>query len=240
MTKPLIAITGAGSGIGEATAQLFSEAGYPLLLLDKSLERIEALNLPHSLAMRVDVTNVKAMKNAMQQAEAQFGEIDCLVNNAGVMLLAKVVEQNPDEWQQMFNINLQGVMHGYHCVLPGMIARKHGTIIDISSVSGIKSFPASAAYCASKFGVQGMSEALRQEVAANNIRVIRIVPGAVETDILNQGSFSEITDGIKKWKESIGGALHPRSVAQAILYAYQQPQSVCVREIVLAPTLQEP
>lgn len=240
MSKPLVVITGASSGMGEAAAKCFSSAGYPLLMLDIRLEKMEAFNLPNTLSRFVDVSNLAEFKNALDVAEEQFGPADCLINNAGVMLLGLTHEQNPEEWKQMFDVNLLGMMNGIHAVLPGMLTRNHGTIMNTGSVSGLKGFPTSVAYCATKFGVHGLSEALRQEVAAKNVRVINIVPGAVETEILDHGSFKEITDGIKKWKESIGGALKPSVVAEAMLFAYQQPQSVCMREIVLAPTLQEP
>jgi NADP-dependent 3-hydroxy acid dehydrogenase YdfG len=120
-TKPLVVITGASSGIGEACAVSFSEAGHPLLLLARRLDRLQALKLPENvICAQVDVTDRAKLKETIEQAVAKYGPVDCLVNNAGVMLLGKVQTQDPEEWQQMFNTNLMGVLNGTHVVLPSM------------------------------------------------------------------------------------------------------------------------
>lgn len=120
-SKPLVVITGASSGIGEACARLFSEAGHPLLLIARRLDRMQALNLPENvICAQVDVRDREKLREAILQAEAKYGPTDCLINNAGVMLLGKVQTQNPDEWQQMFDVNLMGVLNGTHAVLPSM------------------------------------------------------------------------------------------------------------------------
>jgi NADP-dependent 3-hydroxy acid dehydrogenase YdfG len=119
-TKPLVVITGASSGIGEATAQAFSEAGHPLLLIARRLDRLQALNLPNTICAQVDVTDRPKLKEVIENAVAKYGPVDCLVNNAGVMLLGKVQTQDPEEWQQMFDVNLMGVLNGTHVVLPSM------------------------------------------------------------------------------------------------------------------------
>lgn len=118
--KPLVVITGASSGIGEATAKSFSAAGHPLLLVARRLDRLEALNLPNTICAQVDVTDRPKLTEAIEQAVAKYGPVDCLVNNAGVMLLGKVQTQNPEEWQRMFDVNLMGVLNGTHVVLPSM------------------------------------------------------------------------------------------------------------------------
>jgi NADP-dependent 3-hydroxy acid dehydrogenase YdfG len=240
MPKPLIAITGASSGIGAETAKLFSEAGYPLLLMARRLDRLDALNLPNTQCRYVDVTNTAEVKNAIERTEEQFGPVDCLINNAGVMLLGLMHEQNPDEWKQMFDVNVMGLLNGIHAVLPGMIQRKTGTIINVSSIAGRKTFPAHAAYCGTKFAVHAISENLREEVAPHNVRVITIAPGAVETELLGHTTSDAIKHNYENWKNNIGGALNSKSIAAAILFAYQQPQNVCVREVVVAATRQEP
>jgi NADP-dependent 3-hydroxy acid dehydrogenase YdfG len=120
-TKPLVVITGASSGIGEACAVSFSEAGHPLLLLARRLDRLQALKLPENvICAQVDVTDRAKLKETIEQAVAKYGPVDCLVNNAGVMLLGKVQTQDPEEWQQMYNTNLMGVLNGTHVVLPSM------------------------------------------------------------------------------------------------------------------------
>ncbi|MGL5047733.1 MAG: SDR family oxidoreductase [Shewanella sp.] len=236
----LVVITGASSGIGAAMAKSFSAAGHPLLLLARRVEAMQALELPNSLSISVDVTDGTAIKTAIAQAEAQFGPVGCLINNAGVMLLGQVDTQDPSEWSRMLNINVMGVLNGIHAVLADMKARKTGTIINISSVAGRKTFPNHAAYCATKFAVHALTENIREEVAMDDVRLITIAPGAVETELLSHTTSDDIKAGYHDWKEQMGGVIAPENVAAAALFAWQQPQNVCVREIVLAPTRQQP
>lgn len=241
MRKPLIIITGASSGIGEATARHFSAAGHPLLLLARRLERMQALNLPDTLCRAVDITDRQALLAAVAEAEAQFGSADALVNNAGVMLLGLMHEQDPAQWEQMLDVNVKGLLNGVHAVASGMIARSHGTIINVSSVAGRKTFPNHVAYVGSKFAVHGISENLREELSPHNVRVVTIAPGAVETELLGHTTDEAIKSGYQAWKADMGGVvLSAEDVASAIAYAYQQPQHVCIREIVLAATRQQP
>jgi NADP-dependent 3-hydroxy acid dehydrogenase YdfG len=179
MTKPLVVITGASSGIGEAIAVVFSKNGHPLLLLARRLERLEALNLPNTLCEKVDVTDLPSFTNAIKKAEDCYGPVDCLVNNAGVMLLGKPDEQDIQEWQKMFDVNVMGVINGIHVVLKDMVERLTGTIINISSVAGRKTFPNHSIYCGTKFAVHAITENIREEVAKSNVRMITIAPGIV-------------------------------------------------------------
>lgn len=198
VTKSLVVITGASSGIGAAMAKSFSAAGHPLLLLARRVEAMQALELPNSLSISVDVTDGAAIKTAITQAEAQFGPVGCLINNAGVMLLGQIDVQDPNEWSRMLNINVMGVLNGIHAVLAGMKARKTGTIINVSSVAGRKTFPNHAAYCATKFAVHALTENIREEVAMDDVRLITIAPGAVETELLSHTKRVTMT-GKKKW-----------------------------------------
>ncbi|KAA8728740.1 SDR family oxidoreductase [Ewingella americana] len=237
--KALIVITGASSGIGLATAKLLSSRGHALLLLARRVEPMNALNLPNTLCRAVDVTDIDAFSAAVKEAQQQFGPIDALVNNAGVMLLGGVDQQNPTEWEHMLNVNVKGLLNGVHAVTKGMIERKAGTIINISSVAGRKTFPNHVVYVGTKFAVHGMSENLREELSPHNVRVIVIAPGAVETELLSHTTNDEIKAGYQEWKQEMGGkVLSAEDVAHAIDYAYSQPQYVCVREIVLAATRQ--
>ncbi|OGT68923.1 MAG: oxidoreductase [Gammaproteobacteria bacterium RIFCSPHIGHO2_12_FULL_45_9] len=238
--KQLVVITGASSGIGEAIARLFAEAGHPLLLLARRIDRLQALTLPNTLCVQVDVTDRQALGDAIAKGEQQFGPTDCLVNNAGVMLLGLAHEQDPTEWQRMMDVNVMGVMNGIHAVLPGMISRRHGTIFDVSSIAGRKTFPNHSAYCATKFAVHALTENIREEVAKHNVRLITIAPGAVETELLSHTTSSTIKANYEAWKETMGGVLHATDVAECILFAYQKPARVCIREIVIAATGQEP
>ncbi|CCN72100.1 SDR family oxidoreductase [Vibrio nigripulchritudo] len=234
----LIVITGASSGIGEATAKKLSAEGYSLLLLARRIEKLEALNLPNTLCRKVDVTDVESFKAAIEEAEAQFGPVDGLINNAGVMLLGNAHEQNPQEWKTMFDVNVMGLLNGIHVVLAKMKARKSGTVINISSIAGRKTFPSHAAYCGTKFAVHAITENIREEVADDSVRMITIAPGAVETELLSHTTSDEIKAGYEDWKEGMGGVIVPEDIANAISYAYNQPQNVCVREIVIAATRQ--
>ena len=181
MQKKLVVITGASSGIGQAAAKLFQEAGYTLLLLARS--KLE-VNHPDVMAAQVDITDVKSLEQAVKAAEEKFGPVDCLINNAGVMLLGEMDTQEPQEWQKMLDVNVMGLLNGIHVVLPGMIKRKEGTIIDVSSIAGRKTFPKHAAYCGTKFAVHAITENTREEVAKHNVRMVTIAPGAVETNLL--------------------------------------------------------
>lgn len=234
----LVVITGASSGIGEATAKKLSAEGYSLLLLARRIEKLEALNLPNTLCRKVDVTDVESFKSAIEEAEAQFRPVDGLVNNAGVMLLGNAHEQNPQEWKTMFDVNVMGLLNGIHVVLAKMKARKSGTVINISSIAGRKTFPSHAAYCGTKFAVHAITENIREEVADDSVRMITIAPGAVETELLSHTTSDEIKAGYEDWKEGMGGVIAPEDIANAISYAYNQPQNVCVREIVIAATRQ--
>ncbi|MCH1931178.1 SDR family oxidoreductase [Shewanella sp. A25] len=238
--KKLIVITGASSGIGEAIARLFSEAGHPLLLLARRIDRLEKLDLPNTLCSQVDVTDQSGFELAIKAAETQFGPVDALINNAGVMLLGQIDTQDASEWKRMFDVNVIGLLNGMHAVLAPMKARNAGTIINISSIGGKKTFPNHAAYCGTKFAVHAISENVREEVASSNVRVTTIAPGAVETELLSHTSCDAIKRDYDVWKHEMGGVLAADDIARAVIFAYQQPQHVCIREIALAPTKQQP
>lgn len=239
-SKPLVIITGASSGIGAATARLFSEKGYPLLLLARRLEPMEALGLPNALCRAVDVMDLDSFRSAIAEAEATYGKADCLVNNAGVMFCASTADQSVDEWQRMIDVNIRGLLNGIHLVLADMVARQTGTIVNIGSIAGVKTFPKHAAYCGTKFAVHAITETIREEVAGSDVRLVNVAPGMVETELVNSSTDIEARDGWWEAARSIGGALKPESIAQSILFAYEMPQSVCVREMIVCPTRQRP
>ncbi|MDB4722089.1 SDR family oxidoreductase [Verrucomicrobiales bacterium] len=238
--KKLIAITGASSGIGAATAKAFSAAGYPLLLMARRIELMEAMNLPNALCKEVDVLDLEGMKAAISEAEDAHGEVDCMINNAGVMINGKPQSQNPEDWQKMLDVNIRGVLNGIHLVLKNMVERQSGTIINMGSIAGIKTFPDHTVYCGTKFAVHAITENIREEVSGSNVRLINIAPGMVYTELLDHGCEEEARKGWMDYAEQIGGALKPDSIAQSVLFSYQMPQEVCVREIVICPTGQEP
>lgn len=237
---PLVIITGASSGIGLAAAKLFSKRGHALLLLARRLEIMQKLNLPNTLCKAVDVTDRASLVAAMREAENIYCAADLIINNAGIMLLGDITKQNPNEWDRMLEVNVKGLLNGIHAVAGQMVKRQRGTIINISSVAGRKTFANHVAYTATKFAVHGLSENLREELAPHNVRVVTIAPGAVETELLSHTSDENIKADYQQWKKDMGTpVLTPEDVARAILYAYEQPQGVCIREIVLAATRQQ-
>ncbi|MFP6874512.1 MAG: SDR family oxidoreductase [Verrucomicrobiales bacterium] len=239
-TRKLVVITGASSGIGEATAKAFADAGYPLLLLARRLNLMEALQLPDAICREVDVLDLDGMRAAIAEAEEQYGKVDCMVNNAGVMINGNPSEQDPDDWQRMLDVNIRGVLNGIHLVLNDMVERKTGTIINMGSIAGRKTFSGHAVYCGTKFAVHAITENIREEVAGSNVRLLTIAPGMVYTELLDHGCEESARQGWLDYAEQIGGALDPKSIAQTVLFSYQMPQEVCVREVVICPTGQEP
>lgn len=238
--KKLVVITGASSGFGMALAKQFAEAGNPLLLLARRVEKMEALNLPNTLCRKVDVTDADAFESAVREAEEQFGKTDLLVNNAGVMLLGSLENQAASEWQTMLNVNVMGVMNGMKIVMDDMKARKSGTIINLSSIAGKQPFPAHAAYCASKYGVTGLTAVARAEMSPHNVRVLSICPGAVGTELLSHTTSDEIKAGYNEWKNNVGAVnITADDVATTIKFAYELPQSVSLREIIITDTMQD-
>jgi len=239
MQKKLVVITGASSGFGAALATKLSNRSHPLLLLARRLDRLESLGLPHCICSQVDITDRTAFEAAIRKAEKQYGKTDCLVNNAGVMLLGQIDTQDPQEFSKMFDVNVTGLLNGMQIVLSDMKQRNTGTIINISSIAGRKTFPNHAAYCGTKFAVHAISENIREEVANDNVRVITIAPGAADTELLSHTSSDEIKQSYNQWKEDMGGVLCADNVSDAIIYAYSQPQNICIREIVIAATKQQ-
>ena len=239
--KKLVAITGASSGIGAATAQKFSAAGHPLLLIARRVEKMEALRLPNCLCKKVDVTNKNELYKALEEGEALYGPIDCLVNNAGVMLLGDSSTQEVDEWEQMIDINIKGLLYGIKYVVKGMKERNTGTIFNIGSTAGRKTSKTRMVYGGTKFAVHAISEILREELASSNVRSTIIAPGIVETELLSHTTDTTIKTNYQNNKERIGleELLHSEDIANMMLFTYEQPQRVCIREILLAPTKQE-
>ncbi|MCB8878179.1 SDR family oxidoreductase [Acidisoma silvae] len=239
MSKPLVVITGAGSGIGAAAARAFSAAGHPLLLLGRRIERLEALGLLNVLCCTADVREGDAVAAAIATAEAVHGPVDCLINNAGVAPLARIEDQNPAEWRDLLDINCLGVMNGMQAVMPGMKERRHGTIINVSSIAGIKSYPYHDAYGASKAYVHALTEAARRSVSGFGVRVMVISPGLTKSEIESTMLNSEAHQIWAERGADIGGGIEAQHVAHAMLFSYQMPQDVIVQELVITPTAQE-
>ncbi|APU72116.1 SDR family oxidoreductase [Companilactobacillus crustorum] len=240
--KKLVVITGASSGFGAQIAKIFSADGYPLLLLGRRLEKLEkvAQGMDNVMLEKVDVTDYAQFEKAIRKAEAKYGKTDLLVNNAGVMLLGNVQNQDPTEWQTMLDTNVMGVLNGTQIVLNDMRERQHGTILNMSSLAGKKTFVNHAAYVASKFGVHGLSETIREESAPKNVRIMMVAPGAAETELLTHVTSKSALTDYEAWKETMGGiTLDPKHVAETVKFMYDMPQEVNIREVDIAATKQD-
>jgi NADP-dependent 3-hydroxy acid dehydrogenase YdfG len=233
MAAPLVIITGASHGIGRALAQAFAREGHALLLIARHEEAIEGLaDVPHRF-VEADVTDFPRLQAAVAEAEAAFGPVDCLVNNAGFLHLGDFRSRPADDLDLDIDVLFKGVVHGIRAVLPGMSARKCGTIINVSSIGDRKPGPSGETYHASKAAVRSLSESLQQAEAKNNVRVINIAPGFVKTNI-HAGMGMSFED----YSRQLGNPefIAPERIADIILYCYKQPQSICIRDLVVMPT----
>lgn len=233
----VVLVTGASSGIGEAIGKRLAGDGHRVVLGARRTERLQALTTAltaqgHSAAFKaLDVTRFNDVQQFVAFAEATYGPVDVIVNNAGIMPLSPLKALKLDEWNRMIDVNIRGVMHGVAAVLPGMESRGKGQVINLSSIGGHAVYPTAAVYCATKFAVRAFSEGLRQET--DRIRVTVISPGVVESELA-----ATITDeGAREAMESFRQiALQPEDIANAVAYAIAQPDGVDVSEIIVRPT----
>ncbi|ANU13144.1 Short-chain dehydrogenase/reductase SDR [Planococcus halocryophilus Or1] len=242
MTKTAI-ITGASSGIGQATAKELAAKGYHVMLAARREDRLVELkkeieDAGGSAQYKVtDVTSADEMKSLAEAALEKTGNIDVLVNNAGLMPLSFMNKLKIDEWDQMVDVNIKGVLYGIAAVLPIMEKQKSVHIINVSSVAGHQVFKGSAVYSGTKYAVRAISEGLRQEIdPANEIRVTIVSPGAVETELTNTITDEDVLNSFKE-----GGKmtmLQAQDIANAISYAVEQPSYVDVNEILIRPRQQ--
>lgn len=154
------------------------------------------------------------------------------------MLLGYPDKQDFEEWERMIDVNVKGILTGTKAVLPDMLARNEGTVINISSIAGRKTFDQHSVYCGTKYAVHAITESMRKEVGDSNVRFIVIAPGVVETPLLSHTSDQGIKDNYNVWKKSINGGLDTGKIAECVLFAYNMPQDICIREIVIAKTKQ--
>jgi NADP-dependent 3-hydroxy acid dehydrogenase YdfG len=237
-----IAITGASSGIGEATAEKLAAEGAQVALGARRKDRLDDLagrigDGAH--AFEVDVTDEDAANRFIDDAAEAMGGLDGLVNNAGVMLLGLVTGADTEEWRRMINLNLLGLLYCTHAAIPKMQEAGSGHIVNVSSVAGRSANMGSAVYNMTKFGVTAFSEALRQEVLHSGIRVTCLEPGFVETELQSHNENQMVQDNIEQMRDQIGETLTAEDMANAILYALGQPGRVSVNEILVRPTGQQ-
>jgi len=236
-------VTGASSGIGEATALMLAQEGAKVVIAARRLERLNELKKKieaeggEALPIATDVTHRTAVNHLAKQTKEKFGRIDILVNNAGLMPLSLMKNLHIDEWEQMVDVNIKGVLFSVGAVLPVMREQKSGHIINISSVAGRRVFQGGAVYCATKFAVTALSEGLRMELSpSDNIRITAIEPGAVATELTNTITDEEVKENMK-WLEKMT-ILESEDIAEAIRYALTQPDRVNVNEVLVLPTEQ--
>jgi NADP-dependent 3-hydroxy acid dehydrogenase YdfG len=238
-----VAITGASSGIGEATALTLARAGAAVALGARRKDRIDALAARiedeggTAVPLEVDVTDEAQARAFVETANDRLGRLDTLINNAGVMLLGPVEQGDPDDWRTMVNVNLLGLLYCTAAALPILRAQESGDIVNISSVAGRHARAGSAVYNLTKFGVGAYSEALRQEVTEGGIRVTLIEPGFVDTELQGHNK-GVVLETIESMREEMGEVLRAQDIANGILYAVSQPPHVSVNEILIRPTRQ--
>lgn len=244
MADRVAVVTGASSGIGEATAKALAREGYAVALAARREERINELcdaissGGGKALAVPTDVADADSARALIETARSELGRVDVLVNNAGVMLLGPVMGAEIEHWQRMVNVNVLGLMYCTHAALPVMAEQNCGHIVNVSSVAGRVARFGAAVYNATKFGVVAFSEALRQEALHANIRVTIIEPGYVDTELQAHNEHPMVVEAIEKNKQEIGKVLESEDIANAIVYAVNQPEHVSINEVLIRPTKQ--
>lgn len=238
----VVVITGVSSGLGEATARYLSELGAIVVLGARRIERLDALaeelskNGSKAVAVETDVTDYEQVKRLVDTAINEYGHIDVMINNAGLMPQSLLEQLRIDDWDQMIDVNIKGVLYGIAAALPYMKAQRGGHIINVSSVAGHRVGPGSSVYSATKYAVRVISEGLRQEVKPYHIRTTVISPGAVSTELPNSITDPATAQSMHEFYKK--NAIPADSFARAVVYAMNQPENVDINEILFRPTVQ--
>jgi NADP-dependent 3-hydroxy acid dehydrogenase YdfG len=238
-----IVITGASSGMGAAAARHLASKGANVVLGARRVDRIDALAAEindaggKATSVATDVTRQDDLRKLVDTAVETYGRIDVLINNAGIMPLSPLERLRVEEWDQMIDVNLKGVLYGIAAALPHMKAQKSGHIINLSSVAGHKLFGGSAVYSATKFAVRAVSEGLRQEMTHYNIRTTIISPGAVKTELLEHISEKDVQKENQDYVGQVG--VPAETFARMVAFAISEPEDVAINEILFRPTAQE-
>lgn len=236
----VVLITGGSTGIGAEVARLLAARGARVAVAARRSDKLEAVVAEiagkggTARAYTLDVTDKYQVEAVVANVVTDFGKLDVLINNAGLMPIRPMSEVNTDEWDAMIDVNLKGTLYGIASALPRFLAQESGHIINLSSVAGVKVFaPGGTVYSGTKFAVSAISEGLRQEVG-DKVRVTSIAPGAVDSDLKHSTSGTAKDTVLDFYKQAIPAA----SVARAIAFAIEQPDDVDVNEIVIRPTHQ--
>lgn len=241
--KKIALITGATSGIGEACAHKFAEGGYNLIITGRRADRLAQLKTELEaqgakvMVLAFDVCDAQAAKTAIQSLEAEWQAIDVLINNAGLALgLEKEYEGNPDDWNTMIDTNIKGLLTMTRLIVPGMISRNSGHVINVGSVAGDAAYAGGNVYCATKAAVKAITDGLRIDVAESAVRVTNLKPGLVETNFSNVRFHgdTERADNVYKGITPLTGA----DIADVAYYAASAPAHVQIAEVLILATHQ--
>lgn len=240
----VVIITGASSGIGEATAKLLAGKGAKVVLGARREDKLQALTEEIQTAggqaiYRVtDVVNPDDSQQLVQLAKDTFGGVDVIFLNAGLMPNSSLSALKTDEWNRMIDVNIKGVLNGIAAVLPTFTSQKSGHVITTSSVAGLKAYPGGAVYGATKWAVRDLMEVLRMESAleGTNIRTATIYPAAINTELLDTITDKNISEGMTAMYEQFG--ITPDRVANVVAFALDQPEDTNVNEFTIGPTIQ--
>jgi NADP-dependent 3-hydroxy acid dehydrogenase YdfG len=237
MTQKVILITGASSGIGAGIARELAKKDAILLLGARRESRLAALaeelqfNGAEVAIKALDVTRREEMTQFVEYALERWGRVDVMINNAGIMPLSPMASLRVEEWDQMIDVNIKGVLYGIASVLPTMLAHQRGHIINIASIGALAVSPTAAVYCATKFAVRAISDGLRQE--NSQLRVTCVHPGVVESELASTITDPAAAEAMQHYRAI---ALQPDAIGRAVRYAIEQPEEVDVNEIVVRPT----
>jgi 3-hydroxy acid dehydrogenase/malonic semialdehyde reductase len=240
----LVFITGASSGIGKACAESFANAGAKLLLAARRIERLkkfaEELRIKYEVdvkTIKLDVRNYEEVKESLNKLEDDWKKIDILINNAGLSRgLDKIYEGKPENWDEMIDTNIKGLLYVTRTVLPDMVERDNGHIINIGSLAGHDVYPGGNVYGSTKFAVNGLTKSFRLDVIGKNIRVSTVDPGLVETEF----SIVRYSGDEEKAKNTYKGMtpLVAEDVAEAVFFCASRPAHVNINEIIMTPVAQ--
>ncbi|MFH5811464.1 SDR family oxidoreductase [Companilactobacillus sp. FL22-1] len=246
LKNKVVVIMGASSGIGEATANLLAKSGAKLTIAARRMNRLEKIvqnNVgAEILPVAADVSKADEVQNVIDKTVEKYGRVDVMFNNAGIMPVNNLDAIARDEWQNIMDINIKGVLNGIAAVLPVMKKQQSGHIITTSSVLGYEVLPGYAAYSGSKYAVRAIMEGLRQEERTNNIKTTVIAPGTVQTELFNSINNQEIKEQLESLKNLPGAdmqALQPEEIAEAVAFVINTPKNMAVNEMVIRPTGQE-
>lgn len=241
LSEKVVVIMGASSGIGAATARLLAKDNAKLFLAARRLERLDEIKaeFPEGQieTFKADVTKFEEVKQVIDTAIDEYGRVDVLYNNAGIMPTAPLIEGRRDEWQNMLQINIMGVLNGIAAVLPSMAKKHSGHIITTDSVAGHVVGADSAVYSGTKFAVRAIMDGLRAEQAENNIKTTIISPGSTGTELFNSINDADQKQFAEDFYKNIDG-LHPEQVASAVEFAVGSESNMSVSEVIVRPTRQ--